>query len=122
MTMTATVVMIREMNQSDCLTQLLTTAQMNSVTEDDNDNGDFLEYNKYKHNFTYTVYGKNKEGPSTCNFCDNSNKLRISSTEVGVMCILCDLNILIAAFTFSRAPIHMAELGAPDSTPPQLVT
>jgi hypothetical protein len=34
MSMTATVVMTREMIQSDCLTQLITTAQMNSVTED----------------------------------------------------------------------------------------
>lgn len=38
--MTATVVMTRELIQSDCLTQLLTKAQMNSVTEDDNDNGE----------------------------------------------------------------------------------
>jgi len=38
--MTATVAMITEMIQSDCLTQLLTTAPTNSVTEDDNDNGD----------------------------------------------------------------------------------
>jgi len=37
--MTATVVMTRELIQSDCVTQLLTTVQMNSVT-DDNDNGE----------------------------------------------------------------------------------
>jgi hypothetical protein len=40
MAMTATVVMTRELIQSDTLTQLLTTAQMNSVTEYDNDNGE----------------------------------------------------------------------------------
>jgi len=40
MAMTATVVMTRELIQSDCLTQLLTTNQMNSVTEDDTDNGE----------------------------------------------------------------------------------
>lgn len=40
MPMTATVVMTRELIQSDCVTQLLTTVQMNSVTEHDNDNGE----------------------------------------------------------------------------------
>jgi hypothetical protein len=68
------------------------------------------------------VNRKDKKCSSTCNFCDNSNKLGIDSAKLGVMCVLCDFDIFIAAFTFGWAPIHVAELGAPDSTPPQLVT
>lgn len=70
---------------------------------------------------TYIVNGKNEKCASTCNLCNNSHKLGIGSTEVGVMCVLCDLNVLIAAFTFSWAPINVTELGAPHSTPPQLI-
>lgn len=50
--MTATLVMTSELIQSDCITQLLTTAQMKSVTEEDNDNG---EGNKTEHLHTQST-------------------------------------------------------------------
>lgn len=69
---------------------------------------------------TYMIQWQYEERPASSNFCDDGNKLGVDGTKIGVMCIPCYLNVVIATLPFERNAVHMAEFRAPHATKPYL--
>lgn len=68
----------------------------------------------------YLSNWKNNESSPTSNFSDDCNELRVDSTELRVVSILCYIDVVEAILSLCWLSINVPEFGVPHSSKPKL--